>query len=106
MRNENNTNNQQHKTTIAAHLEMMLMIFTLAAVIFAAGYYVAAVQIAQYSNCSIQAEGAVTAKTRKPLEISVPKAFCSNNYRFLFRFLCVEFNWSIGSNFIIRGNGK
>jgi hypothetical protein len=60
MRNKSNTNQGPHKTTITAHLEMMLLIFTLAAVIFAAGYYVAAAQIAQYSNCSIPADGAVT----------------------------------------------
>ena len=60
MRNKNNTDDKQYKTTITAHLEMMLVIFTLAAVIFAAGYYVAAAQIAQYSNCSISADGAVT----------------------------------------------
>ncbi len=42
----NTTKTNEHKTTITAHLEMMLMIFTLAALCFAAGYYFAAVQFA------------------------------------------------------------
>ncbi len=46
MRNKDNTNESQHKTTITAHTQMMLMIFTMAAVSFAAGFYVAAMQIA------------------------------------------------------------
>ncbi len=41
----NTTKRNEHKTTITAHLEMMLMIFTLAAVSFAAGYFVASAQI-------------------------------------------------------------
>ena len=46
MRDKDNTERREHKTEITAHLELMLMILTLAAVIFAAGYYVAAMQIA------------------------------------------------------------
>ncbi len=46
MRNKDNTNESQHKTTITAHLEMMLVILTLGAIAFASGYYVAAMQIA------------------------------------------------------------
>jgi len=46
MRNKHNTKTNEHKTTITAHLEMMLMIFTLAAFFFAAGYFVASAQIA------------------------------------------------------------
>jgi hypothetical protein len=42
----NTTKRNEHKTTITAHLEMMLMIFTLAAVSFACGYFVASAQIA------------------------------------------------------------
>jgi hypothetical protein len=42
----NTTKRNEHKTTITAHLEMMLMIVLLVAVSFAAGYYVAASQIA------------------------------------------------------------
>ncbi len=44
MRNKDNT--ERNKTTITAHLEMMLMILTLATVAFFAGHYVAAMQIA------------------------------------------------------------
>ncbi len=42
----NTTKRNEHKTTITAHLEMMLVIFTLAAFFFAAGYYLASAQIA------------------------------------------------------------
>ncbi len=41
MRDKDNTERREHKTEITAHAQMMLMILTLAAVIFAAGYYVA-----------------------------------------------------------------
>jgi hypothetical protein len=46
MRDKDNTERREHKTEITAHAQMMLMILTLAAVIFAARYYVAAMQIA------------------------------------------------------------
>ncbi len=42
----NITKRNEHKTTITAHLEMMLMVFLLAAVSFACGYFVASAQIA------------------------------------------------------------
>ena len=50
MQNKNNTKTNQNKITITAHIEMMLMIFTLAALIFAAGYFVASAEIAAMLN--------------------------------------------------------
>ncbi|MCA1622541.1 MAG: hypothetical protein LC768_01455 [Acidobacteria bacterium] len=46
MRNQDNTKTNQHKNTVTAHIEMMLMIFTLAAVSFACGFYLASAHIA------------------------------------------------------------
>ncbi len=44
MRNKDNTERREHKTTITA--QMMLMVVMLGAIAFAAGYYLAAAQIA------------------------------------------------------------
>ncbi|MCA1625030.1 MAG: hypothetical protein LC768_13580 [Acidobacteria bacterium] len=41
---------RKHQTTITAHLKLMLMIFTLVAASFAAGYYAASAQIAAMLN--------------------------------------------------------
>jgi hypothetical protein len=43
---DNTTKRNEHKTTITAHLEMMLMVFLIVAVSFACGYFVASAQIA------------------------------------------------------------
>ncbi len=46
MSNKNNTETNRHKTRTAEHIELAVLVFLLAAVSFACGYFVASAQIA------------------------------------------------------------
>ncbi len=46
MRNKNNTDANRHKTRTAEHIELAALVFLLAAVSFACGYFVATARIA------------------------------------------------------------
>jgi hypothetical protein len=46
MRNKNNTETDGRKTRTAEHVELAVLVFLLAAVSFACGYFVATAQIA------------------------------------------------------------